>query len=534
VVQRFFEVTGLSVTFPDRDVRAVREVSFEIGPGEAIGLLGESGSGKTTLAWALLNLPHTQAHITGSVCFEGRDLLSLPEEEIRGVRGAHIALIPQEPGSTLHPLMRIGDQIREVLRAHRGSLSAECGVRMKSALEDAGLRADERILCAYPYQLSGGERQRAAIAQVLALRPRLVLADEPTSSLDAATQSEILELLKNLKHRLNLALLLITHNPAALEGLADRVLVMSAGRIVESGEVAAVFHRPKHGYTRAMLQAFELLYRDTVQDSRGRSESAGAHLLTASGLRKTYVRRSHLGRRRYVVTALDGVDLTLQRGNTLAIVGQSGCGKSTLGRCLAGLEKPDGGDIGMGSADPRSVQYICQDASAAMNPRLTIAEIIAEPLHIRGNSSRRERQERALHLMSLVGLPAHLAARFPSELSGGQKQRVVIARALAADPKALIFDECLSGLDLPVQAQVVELLKNLRESLDLTYIFILHNLRLARAVADELAVMHAGRIVERGSPSDLFSNPREPQTRLLLTSMPGSLSSGKPTVTVPQ
>jgi ABC-type glutathione transport system ATPase component len=240
-----------------------------------------------------------------------------------------------------------------------------------------------------------------------------------------------------------------------------------------------------------------------------------------------------MGRRRNAVTALDGVDLIVQRGSTLAIIGQSGCGKSTLGRCLAGLEKPDSGDIRTATEDPRSIQYIFQDAGAAMNPRLTIAEIITEPLCVRGYSGRRERQERALHLMGLVGLSAHSAVRFPWELSGGQKQRVVIARALAADPKALILDECLSGLDVPVQAQVVDLLKRLREARDLTYIFILHDLRLARVVADELAVMHAGRIVERGSPTDLFSNPREPQTRLLLASMPGPLSSGKPTVTVP-
>jgi peptide/nickel transport system ATP-binding protein len=405
-------------------------------------------------------------------------------------------------------------------------------VRVRSALREAGLLAEDRILGCYPCQLSGGERQRAAIAQVLACRPRLVIADEPTSSLDAATQLEILELLKNLKQRLNLALLFITHNPAALEGLADRVLVMSEGRIVESGEVAAMFRRPRHSYTQAMVQAFELLYRGTAREGRDRCKCAGALLLKASGLRKVYTRRTRTGRRRNAVTALDGVDLIVQRGSTLAIVGQSGCGKSTLGRCLAGLEKPDSGDIRTGTDDPRSVQYIFQDASAAMNPRLTIAEIIAEPLCIKGNSARRERQERALHLMSLVGLPARSAVRFPWELSGGQKQRVVIARALAADPKVLILDECLSGLDLPVQVQVVDLLKSLREARGLTYIFILHDLRLAGTVADELAVMHAGRIVERGSASDLFSNPREPQTRLLLDSMPGRLSSSKPTVTV--
>jgi peptide/nickel transport system ATP-binding protein len=533
VVQRFFEVTSLSVTFPDRGVQAVCDVSFEIRSGETVGLLGESGSGKTTLAWALLNLPPRQAHLTGKVCFEGRNLISLPDEEIRRVRGAHIALIPQEPGSTLHPLMRIGDQVREVLRAHRDSLSEEHSVRVEAALEEAGLRPDDRILGGYPCQLSGGERQRAAIAQVLACRPRMVIADEPTSSLDAAAQLEILELLKNLKHRLNLALLFITHNPATLEGLADRVLVMSEGRIVESGEVATVFRRPRHGYTRAMVQAFELLYHGTDQDSRDPCKSAGAHLLRASGLMKTYTQRARMGKRRNAVTALDGVDLIVQRGSTLAIVGQSGCGKSTLGRCLAGLEKPDSGDIRIGTEDPRSIQYIFQDAAAAMNPRLTIADIITEPLCVRGNSGRRERQERALQLMGLVGLPADSAVRFPWELSGGQKQRVVIARALAADPKVLILDECLSGLDLPVQAQVVELLKSLRETRDLTYVFILHDLRLARAVAEELVVMHAGRIVERGSPSDLFSNPREPQTRLLLASMPGPLPSNKPTVTVP-
>lgn len=428
-MQSFLEVTNLSVAFPDRGFQAVCDVSFEINPGEVVGLLGESGAGKTTLAWTLLNLPPSGAHLSGTVHFEGIDLLNLPEQKIRAVRGSKIALIPQEPCSALHPLMRIGDQIREVLLAHGVNISTECDLRIRWALENAGLPIDERILRAYPHQLSGGERQRAAIAQVLACRPRLIIADEPTSSLDATTQSEILELLKNLKHKFNLALLFITHNPANLEGLANRVLVMSEGRIVESGQMVSVFQEPKHRYTRAMLEAVELLYRESAQDGEGRSPSASMPALRASGLRKAYTWRNRPGRRRHVVTALNGLDLSLFHGRTLAIVGQSGCGKSTLGRCLAGLEKVDSGEIWIEKTDSRSVQYIFQDAFAAMNPRLTVAEIITEPYRIREDGSKRERLERALHLMSLVGLSARLAESFPAELSGGQKQRAVVARA---------------------------------------------------------------------------------------------------------
>jgi peptide/nickel transport system ATP-binding protein len=521
VVQSFLEVTNLSVAFSDRSVQPVCDVSFQVGPGEAVGLLGESGAGKTTLAWALLNLPPAGARLRGTVRFEGVDLLELPERKMRRVRGSQIALIPQEPSSALHPLMPIGNQLREVLRAHGVNHSTECGLRIRSALEEAGLPVEDRILCAYPHQLSGGECQRAAIAQVLACRPRLIIADEPTSSLDATTQSEILGLLRNLKDRFNVALLLITHNPANLEGLADRVLVMSEGRIVESGELAPVFQQPKHHYTQAMLQAFEQLYCGDVRNNGSRSHPVGAPVLRASGLRKVYTRRTQLATQRYAVTALDRLDLTLHRGSSLAIIGRSGCGKSTLGRCLAGLEKADSGEIWIENNDSQSVQYIFQDAFAAMNPRLTITEIISEPYRIREDGNKRERQERALYLMSSVGLPLRLAASFPSELSGGQKQRAVVARALAADARVLIFDECLSGLDLPVQAQIVKLLKGLRDSMDLTYVFILHDLRLAGAVAEEVAVMHSGRIVEWGSPSELFSHPRASQTRLLLASMPG-------------
>jgi len=531
-VQSFLEVTNLSVAFSGRGVQAVCEVSFEVGAGEVVGLLGESGAGKTTLAWTLLNLPPSGAHLSGTVHFEGIDLLNLPEQKIRRVRGSKMALIPQEPSSALHPLMRIEDQIREVLLAHEVNSSAECDMRIESAFENAGLPLNPRILCSYPHQLSGGERQRAAIAQVLACRPRLIIADEPTSSLDTTTQSEILELLKNLKNKFNLALLLITHNPANLEGLADRVLVMSEGRIVESGQMTSVFQQPKHRYTQGMLEAFELLYRESAQDSEGRSPSLGRPVLRASGLRKVYSWRNRPGRRGYAVTALNGLDLSLYHRYTLAVVGQSGCGKSTLGRCLAGLEKVDTGEIWIERTDSRGVQYIFQDAFAAMNPRLTVAEIIAEPYCIRKYGNKPERLERALHLMSLVGLPARLAENLPSELSGGQKQRAVIARALAADAKILIFDECLSGLDLPVQAQIVKLLKDLSDLLDLTCVFILHDLRLASAVADEVAVMHAGRIVELGSPREVFSHPRASQTRLLLDAMPGMFPVRQRAVTV--
>lgn len=507
------EATDFSVEYPGSSGRALQGINFSIQAGEVVGLLGESGSGKSTLAWSILNLLPPGARVSGRVCFDGQDLLKLSEKQFRRLRGRDLALVSQEPGSALHPMMGIGTQIEEVLRAHRCDLVKDAA---GLALSQVALPPDERILRARPHQLSGGQRQRAALAQALSCKPRLLIADEPTSALDSSTQAEVLDLFLNLKRQRELAILLITHNPAVLAELADRILVMSDGCIVESGDPVAVYGQAQHPFTKRMLAVLHSLNQVTASAEPGHPSEPP--LVSARGLRKTYTQRSGLWARLAPVVALDGVDLDIRTGYSIALVGRSGSGKSTLGRCLAGLERPDSGEL-HASSEPGQIQYIFQDSTAAMNPRFTVRQIIDEPLLISGERDPQVLKERSRRLLDLTELPADLLVRRPAEVSGGQRQRVAIARALNANPRALILDECLSGLDLPTQAQIVELLKSLQRTLGLTYIYILHDLQLARQVADEIAVMDAGRVVDQGPSHRLYSKPAHAHTRALIAAM---------------
>lgn len=487
-MQPLLECVGLSVDFRGHGVKAVCEASLHVMPGEAVGLLGPSGSGKSTLAWSLLNLHQESALIRGSVWFEGRNLADIPKAEMRNIRGRDISLISQDPASALHPTMRVGDQLREVFRAHSNGNPAECERRIKSSLSDVSLPPEERILKARPHQLSSGECQRSAIAQALICGPRLLVADEPTSAMDESLQEEVLSLLRTLKSRGRTALLIITHNPAILEGLVDRVLVMSEGRIVESGPLRNVYDHPSHPFTKEVLRVWKSPAR-----TRPMPAAALTPLVTAKGLTKVYHQQIGLARRRATVKALDGVDFTIRKSATVALVGRSGSGKSTLGRCLAGLEEPTSGTVRRASTDHREIQYVFPDSLTAMNPFHSISEIVVEPIRLRAHIP--NHMERVKQLLDMVGLPLTLGSRRPAELSGGQRQRVAVARALGADPQALILDECFSGLDLPVQSQLADLLLGLRESHGLALVFIVHDRRLAHAVADEIVVMQSGRIV---------------------------------------
>jgi ABC-type glutathione transport system ATPase component len=525
------EVRDLTVEYAGREGRAttpVNGVSFDVHRGEIVGLLGESGSGKTTLALSLLGLlPRGAAIAGGSVRFRGAELLDLGEKHLQKIRGSGISMIFQEPGISLNPVLRVGEQVADVLRAHRHSSQARIRREAEAVMKEVQLPQGDlaRIWDAYPHQLSGGQRQRVAIALALACRPSLVIADEPTASLDATVQAEVLDVLKELNQRLQMSILLISHNPAVLATMAQRLLVMRQGRMVEQGSLARIYQRPASPYTQSLLEA--------AQQRKPESVTAGenAPLVEVRELSKRYAQWQWFTPR--VVRALDGVNLTIRGGETLALVGESGSGKTTLARCLACLEDPSAGEIVFEGRNVRGlspqqsfelrqqIQLIFQDAASSLNPRFTAVEAVAEPLVIlRRGRTRAERRQRALELMRQVGLAPEWGGRSPLEFSGGQRQRLAIARALAVEPRLLILDEALSGLDLPVQEQILGLLSELQEVHALTYLYIAHDLTLVERIAERVAVMKAGRIVEEGAVDRVFANPQHDYTRQLVGSAP--------------
>ena len=522
----------------DEAIVAVDGVSFRIAPGETVGVLGESGSGKTSLARAIPGLLPPEGEITaGDVLFRGRSLPGLAEKELRRLRGREVGLVFQEPDQALHPTRRIGAQIAEVLRAH--GLGNRRSRRLAAAerLVEVGLDPEEHA-DAFPHELSGGQRQRVVIAQALACRPALVLADEPTAALDAAIERQILHLLARLVDELGAALLLISHDPRVHAAVADRLRVMHAGRVVEEGRAAELLKRPRHPVTAELLRS--------VPSARGKSPARDsttpingeAALVRTAALTKHYRRRSPAGRRGQVA-AVRGVDLEIRAGTTLAVVGASGSGKSTLARCLTLHERPTTGEIFLDgrpvsplgrhelrAARPR-LQLIFQDPAAALDPRFTAIEAVAEPLRIRG-VPRQARRRRAEELFAEVGLSTELAERGTAELSGGQKRRLTLARALAAEAELLIFDEGLAGLDLPLQAQIVGVLEALQVRHGLTYVLITHDLRMVAHLADEVAVMAGGKVVETGEPAALLARPRHAATRELVEAAFGEVNRRPP------
>jgi peptide/nickel transport system ATP-binding protein len=531
-------------------VRAVNGVSFELAPGDSLGVLGESGCGKTTAALAILGILPPTARVTGgSIRFRGRDLFQLSERQIQKVRGSEISMIFQEPALMLSPVKRAGDQVAEVIRAHSRKSRRECRTEALVRLTEVGFEPAARVYASYPHQLSGGERQRVAIAQALACRPALVVADEPTASLDLTTQSEILDLLKELKERLGVALLVISHDSGVLARLATRVMVMRRGALVEEGNLEQVFDRPQNAYTHGLLVARACLryaegrprplplgrpvtvLEQAIEIPRVERPSGEEALVSVRGLSKRYQQRRWL--RTFGIQALDNVDLEIPAGSTVALTGESGAGKSTLAWCLARLEQPDAGSILFAGRDlvkvPRrelaavrqKIQLVFQDSAQALNPRFSAAEVVSEPLDIHGLGAKAERRARALELMEQVGLSAAWAGRSPFEFSGGQRQRLAIARALTLQPSLLILDEALTGLDLAIEAEIVDLLVDLQAAHSLTYLYISHDLNLVERLADEVVVMHEGRIVERAGTAELFRRPRHPHTQALLSARLG-------------
>ncbi|HEX7287592.1 MAG TPA: ABC transporter ATP-binding protein [Candidatus Angelobacter sp.] len=501
--------------FASVKVAALQNVDLELGEGESLGVLGESGSGKSSLAHALLRLLPSDASVSGLVQFRETDLLNARAKTLREIRGAGIALISQEPALALNPVLPIGRQIGDVLRAHESVNRRQERDRVAGALREVGLTEPERIMRAYPHQLSGGQRQRAAIAQALVCRPALLIADEPLSSLDTATQAEVLELLRTLKAELNLAMIFISHNAGAFSSLCERALVMRNGRAVACASLEELAETADP-YIRGLLFP-EAAFLDGCKTPASQPQ-AGRPLLEVRSVSKRFMQRRALSRSKFAVQALEHIDLSVDEGATLAVIGRSGSGKSTLARCIAGFESPDSGEIVLAGRKHESspqVQMIFQDVGTALNPRFTAAEVISEPLDIARKNDPLERRKRALDLMEEVGLDPDWQARPSHQFSGGQRQRLALARALAAGPKLLVLDEPFSGLDLALQAQMLRLLLEVQARHRLTCIWIGHDLSFLSYFARDVVVMDQGRVVEHTAPQGLRSST-VPATRLLV------------------
>ena len=529
-VQPILEIDNLTVDLPEGNDRrhAVDGVSISVGPREIVCLVGESGSGKSVTAFSVMGLlPKGQLTPSGgAIRLMGENVLEASDERLRDLRGARMSMIFQEPMTALNPTMTCGDQIEEVLTTHTSLDQAARQAKILEILEQVQLPDPPRMAASYPHQLSGGQRQRIMIAMALVLEPVLLIADEPTTALDVTTQEQILKLIKDIQRTHETAVLFITHDFGVVAEIADRVAVMQWGKVVEEGPAEAVLKRPHEPYTKMLIGAVPSF----TPHGRPRAEKAPVVLAT-DGLCKTYGGGGFFQKAREVHAA-QNVNLEIRRGETLGIVGESGSGKSTVARCIARLIDPTSGHIYLDSDDiaqasqsrlrtlRRRVQIIFQDPYRSLNPRRTVgASIVEGPMNYGMGES--EAYERARSLMSLVRLDPTALDRFPHQFSGGQRQRICIARALAMEPDLLIADEAVSALDVSVQAQVLELLDDIRRRLDLAMLFITHDLRVAAQVCDTVAVMHRGQVVEYGEAAEVFGNPQHDYTRALFAAAPG-------------
>jgi oligopeptide transport system ATP-binding protein len=524
VPEPILSIRDLHVRFRTGDgvLHAVKGVDLDVGVGETVAVVGESGSGKSQAAHAVMGLLAANGWAEGSVRYRGEELLGLPPRALNRIRGAKIAMIFQEPMTSLDPLYRIGDQVALPLIAHGGLTRRRARARAAELLDLVRIADPERRLRSYPHELSGGQRQRVMIAMAIANDPDVLVADEPTTALDVTVQARILDLLADLKRRLGMAMVFITHDLGLVRRLADRTAVMQAGEIVESGPTEDIFSRPRHPYTRRLIEA----------EPRGRKAPApeGAPVvLEAHGLRVTFALRSGLfARRGHEIRAVDGVDLDVRAGETIGVVGESGSGKSTLGRAVlrllpsAGLvrfEDRNLAPLDRAALRPlrRRFQMVFQDPYGSLSPRMTAGEIVTEGLLVHEPAiTRKERDRRAEKAFEEVRLDPAGRNRFPHEFSGGQRQRIAIARAMILHPRLVVLDEPTSALDRSVQRDIVELLRDLQAAHALAYVFISHDLAVVRAMADRILVMKDGRVVESGPADDILERPREPYTQELV------------------
>ena len=558
----------ISFQLHDAVIEAVRGISFTVPAGGTVALVGESGSGKTVVSQAVLGiLPSAGRIVGGEILFsdparpgETVDLAQLPRdsEQYRQIRGGRISIIFQEPMTALSPLHTIGNQVGESLRLHHGTGRDETRLRTRDMLRLVGFPDPDRALETYPFELSGGLRQRAMIAMALICRPALLIADEPTTALDVTIQAQILKLIKDLQAELGMALLVITHDLGVVSNLAEEVVVMYHGRIMERGGIERILSQPKHPYLKALLRAVPRIAMragERLQPLREIAPTTGpliAHpepwpegaekvgpLIAVEGLAKRYrIRNSgwFASRTQGVIEAVADASFDIQRGECLGLVGESGCGKTTISKIIMRAIKPDAGTVRFNDRGRiidvlklegeelmrfrRKIQLVFQDPFSALNPRMTVFDIVAEPLIIHGIGTEAERSDMVLELMRLVGLDSRTLKRYPHSFSGGQRQRIGIARALALHPELLVCDEPVSALDVSIQAQILNLLKDLQTALGLTYLFVSHNLAVVRYVADRIAVMCRGRIVELAPTERLFHAPVHPYTRALLSAVP--------------
>lgn len=554
--QPILAVENLSVSFrTDAGWRtALSSVTFDVGARDTVALVGESGSGKSVTALSVMGLtPPGTSSVQGSIRLNGTNLLALSERQMRGVRGNDVAMIFQEPMTSLNPVHTIGAQVSEALIAHRSMSRSEAYAEALRLLERVRIPAARSRFHEYPHQFSGGMRQRVMIAAALACRPKLLIADEPTTALDVTIQAQILELIKELQDEEGMSVLFITHDMGVVAEIADRTVVMYDGQVVETGATEAIFRRAEHPYTRALLAAVPQLGSMTrhsrplrfpvVDRATGQSDEpaempetvrqAEPPLLDVSNLTTRFeIRSGMLGRVQGRVHAVENVSFQLLAGETLALVGESGCGKSTTGRSVLRLVEPSSGSVRLEGKEilklqpaelrdqRRYMQMVFQDPFASLNPRMTVGASIAQPLAINGLAKRSEAAERVRLLLRQVGLDPDMARRFPHEFSGGQRQRVCIARALAVVPRLIVADEAVSALDVSVKAQVVNLMLELQAQMGLAYLFISHDMAVVERVSHRVAVMYLGEIVEIGTRAAIFGNPQHPYTRRLLEAVP--------------
>ncbi|MEL6132331.1 MAG: ABC transporter ATP-binding protein [Bacteroidota bacterium] len=535
----------------------VEDLTFELAKGETLGIVGESGSGKSMTALSIMGLLPPGGKITqGEILFqdgeETQDFTQIPEKVYRTYRGKRMGMIFQEPMTSLNPVHRCGEQVAEVLRLHKKLSKQDAKKETLSWFEKVKLPRIEEIYASYPHQLSGGQKQRVMIAMAMCCHPDILIADEPTTALDVTVQEEILRLIIDLQAQFGVAVIFISHDLGVVGSLADRVMVMYQGQMVEQGDVKQIFVNAQHPYTRGLLACRpamgaqpkrlpvlkDFLSEDKAKETRVESKSirseGGEAFIRVEHL-KTYfpIRNSVFGKTRGYVKAVDDVSFEIQKGETLGLVGESGCGKTTLGRSILRLEEPTEGKIYLGETDLLSlsnaemrqarqrIQMIFQDAFSSLNPRMSIGSAVKEPMTVhRIGASEAERKERVITLLEKVGLEADHYHRYPHQFSGGQKQRIGIARALAVNPEFIVCDESVSALDVSVQAQVLNLLKDLQDELNLTYLFISHDFAVINFISDRVFVMNEGKIVEQGRPDQIYQSPQSPYTQTLIQAIP--------------